>query len=283
MSEPSQKTRVMVVNDSFHAKELLANMVKSSSSLELAGTASDGMDAMEKIDRLRPNVILLDLEMPKMDGLTFIDKVMAVNPLPIIVCSSYSGGESEKGADVVFESLDAGAIDFIPINSSILKVGSYDNKQILDRIEQAAKAAPKTNGVNVANKQHERLIARNPQRSTASLKSSNGIIVIGSSTGGPQVLTKIFSELPSDLPVPLLVVQHMPQEFTRRFAAHLGQASSIEVSEAREGDKLVPGKAIVAQGGYHMIVNKSKKVTMVDSDKRKPCQARTAMKDSPRR
>src|SRR5205085_3350319 len=114
-------------------------MVKSSSSLELAGTASDGMDAMEKIDRLRPNVILLDLEMPKMDGLTFIDKVMALNPLPIIVCSSYSGGESEKGADVVFESLDAGAIDFIPINSSILKVGSYDNKQILDRIEQAAK------------------------------------------------------------------------------------------------------------------------------------------------
>src|SRR5437588_8078896 len=103
MSEPSQKTRVMVVNDSFHAKELLANMVKSSSSLELAGTASDGMDAMEKIDRLRPNVILLDLEMPKMDGLTFIDKVMAVNPLPIIVCSSYSGGESEKGADAVFE------------------------------------------------------------------------------------------------------------------------------------------------------------------------------------
>jgi len=264
MSNALEKIRVMVVNDSFYAKELLVSLVKSSSNLELAGTASDGKDAVEKIEKLRPDVVLLDLEMPNMDGLTFIDHVMSQSPLPIIVCSSYSGGDSERGADVIFESLDAGAVDFIPMNPSVFKIGSDDNKHFISRIEQAAKAEPKLSGHHKPRLQNK-VSVHEPQTSHT---ESNKVIIIGSSTGGPQVVTKIFAELPSDLSAPVLVVQHMPKEFTKQFAAHLAQVSGLEVTEAQEGEKLMPGKAIVAPGGYHMLVNKSKRVTMVSSQKR---------------
>lgn len=266
-----EKTRVMIVNDSFYAKGILGDLITSSPTMELAGAANDGQDALEKIERINPDVVLLDLEMPKMDGLTFIDQVMARSPVPIVICSSYAGGNSERGTEIIFDSLDAGAVDFIPLDRSAFSPGSKENQQILYRIEQAAKATPRAKSIytsvhgrnTVGNSSYNQTV-RHQHR----YREREKVVVIGASTGGPKVLTKIFSELPGDLPASVLVVQHMPKGFTKSLAKHLQLVSDFVVEEAHEGQKLVPGRAVVAPGGYHMVVTGSRQVTLDSSEKR---------------
>jgi two-component system chemotaxis response regulator CheB len=252
----------MVVNDSHTIREYLSDIVRSHDRFDLCGTGRDGEDALKKLPQARPDVILLDLEMPNLDGITFIDRVMASDrPIPIIVISSY-GDSSDARSNIIFECLDGGAVDFVSfpaLLSGWINDREKTRQDLISRIETAATANPDT-------------LAPAGKRNTASYgpcnSSGNKVIVIGSSTGGPKVVTDIFSKLPEDLPASVMVVQHMPASFTGAFARHLASVSKIVVSEAKDGDLLRPGTAYVAPGDFHMTVTQSGAIRLDKSPKR---------------
>lgn len=263
MVKTRDKIKVMVVNDSHMIRAYLCDIIGSQVNLELCGTARDGEDALRKLGHIDLDVILLDLEMPNLDGVTFIDKVMTGSkPIPIIVVSSY-GGSADDRNNIIFDCLDSGAIDFVSI-PSILN-GTQDSEAIrqdlLSRIETAARVdksafIPMKGKISVTyNKPHLQSLSKK-------------IIVIGSSTGGPRVLTDIFSKLPADLSASILVIQHLPSAFTFAFAQHLNSISKLRVKEATDGDTLENGCAYVAPGDYHMTVTRTGTIRLDKSPKR---------------
>lgn len=260
------KIQVMVVNDSLMMREYLRDIIKSHHKFELCGTARDGEDALKKLSQLNPNVILLDLEMPNMDGITFIERVMAGSkPIPIIVASGYGADVSKNDKNnIVFDCLDSGAVDFISIPTIVQNddIREKAKHELIARIELAANTDPST---------LVPLKINSPDAMSGNYKHPSGnkkVIVIGSSTGGPRVITDIFSKLPSDLSASILVVQHMPPSFTGAFAQHLDNISRIKIREASDGDLLEQGSAYVAPGDYHMLVTKSGTIKLDKSAKR---------------
>lgn len=262
MVQGSGKIKVIVVNDSHMIREYLCDIIRSYDKLELCGTARDGEDALRKLGQVDPDVILLDLEMPNLDGVTFIDRVMTGSkPIPIIVVSSY-GGNADDRNNIIFDCLDSGAIDFVSIPSIQNDTQGREaiRQNLLSRIETAAKV---DRGAFVP------LKSSIPTEYRPSSQSRNKkIIVIGSSTGGPRVLADIFSKLPTDLPASILVIQHLPSAFTSAFARHLNSISKLQVIEAKDGDLLENGRAYVAPGDYHMTVTQSETIRLDKSPKR---------------
>jgi two-component system chemotaxis response regulator CheB len=261
--QKNYKTKVMVVNDSHLIREYLCDIIRSHNGFELCGSARDGEDALRKLGQADPDVILLDLEMPNLDGITFIDRVMSGNrPVPIIVVSSYGDSRGDKG-NIVFECLDSGAIDFVSLQSDGgIADRERTSRDLIVRIKAASSAYPDA----LAPRKEKK---KSPANCTPSFHSnSKKVIVIGSSTGGPRVITDIFSKLPADLPASILIVQHMPSSFTSAFAQHVNSISKIRVKEAREGDRLERGFAYVAPGDYHMTVTKSETIHLDKSPKR---------------
>ena len=252
------RIKVMVVNDSGYMTELLSDLIISNPMLEVSDRARDGVEALRKLTKCRPDVILLDLEMPNMDGLTFLEKIMTTDPLPVIVVSSYS----QRGAQIVFDSLEYGAVDFLPIPQDepdkILNLKS----RLLSKIRIAARINPKP----LTQPSLQKRPSVKVQSGTGGISSKT--IIIGASTGGPRVLSHILSELPSDLPAGLLVVQHMPSSFTPHYADHLNKVCKIVVKEAREGDKIKDGTALLAPGDFHMLVKPSFNVRLSHGPKR---------------
>jgi two-component system chemotaxis response regulator CheB len=249
----------MIVNDSLHVRTLLSDLVKSSSKLKLVAVARDGADAINKLQASKPDVVLLDLEMPNMDGLTFIDKVMKQAPIPIVVCSSYG---TEHGTDMVFESLEAGAIDFIPLNNLTMTDATHKD-DILSKIEQAS------NAILTEQKTKQKTYHDyHSKKEGAKCRPSDKIVVIGSSTGGPRVLSMIFSELPSDLSASILVIQHISKGFTSSLSKHLDSISSLSVEEAEDGKPMCAGTALVAPSDYHMSVTNSHTIKLDNGPKR---------------
>src|SRR3989338_570773 len=252
------RIKVMVVNDSGYMTELLSDLIISNPMLEVSDRARDGVEALRKLTKCRPDVVLLDLEMPNMDGLTFLEKIMTTDPLPVIVVSSYS----QRCAQVVFDSLEYGAVDFLPIPQDepdkILNLKS----RLLSKIRLAARINPKPLTQSSLQKRPSVKV----QSGTGGISSKT--IIIGASTVGPRVLSHILSELPSDLPAGLLVVQHMPSSFTPHYADHLNKVCKIVVKEAREGDKIKDGTALLAPGDFHMLVKPSFNVRLSHGPKR---------------
>ena len=235
--------RILVVDDSSFMQKLIKDILNSDPELNVVGTASDGVDAIEKAARLHPDVITLDINMPRMDGLTALKHLMEQNPTPVIMLSSLT----REGANDTLKALDYGAVDYVLKPSGPVSLDAHKVKEeLINKIKAAGHARI------VKNRSTVPLLGK-----THSFKKK--IILIGASTGGPPAVENILIGLPKDIP-PILLVQHMPPVFTRSFANRLGNICKFKVKEAEEGDLIVGNSALVAPGGYHMTVGTDERV-----------------------
>jgi two-component system, chemotaxis family, protein-glutamate methylesterase/glutaminase len=244
--------KVLIVDDSAFMRNILGSMLTSDPGISIIGTARDGIEAIEKVALLKPDIVTMDVEMPKMDGLTALKIIMEKTPVPVIMVSSLT----DEGAQVTLDALDFGAVDFIPKNLSELSVNIVKIKEMLiEKIKHIAKRGLTRRPVKPIDREFIEARTRDlhltmPQRVTGERKTS--VIAIGTSTGGPKALQEIITLLPKDFPVPIVIAQHMPPNFTGPFAERLNQLSKLEVKEASEGDMLRPGLALLAPGRGHM-------------------------------
>ena len=252
--------KVMVVDDSAFMRKFLGEIIQQDSALQLVGTARHGLDALAKLESLKPDVLTLDVEMPVLNGLDTLKKIMAEKPLPVVMVSSFT----QKGSKMTIEALAAGAVDFIPKPSSGKGEHADEIKRLLPRkIKEAAKARlhaiPFPGAPRVAKKAGETFFPEEKQleekRSSAS-RAVNRIIAIGASTGGPRALEEVLRGLPADLPAAVFITQHMPPHFTRSLAERLDKTSLVKVKEASAGESIRNGEAYVAPGGYHLLAQK---------------------------
>jgi len=244
--------RVLVVEDSAFMRRIISDIIREHPEIEVIATARDGVDALEKIKKSKPDVVTMDLEMPRMDGMETLQKIMAKNPLPVIILSSHT----KIGSEVTLKSLDAGAVDIISkpaLSSSGTASESIEElKNVLpQKIKAAAMAQVK---LISAEKPGEGKAKNIPQVTKQVDEAARVIVAIGASTGGPKALEALFSRFPANLPATVLLSQHMPPGFTFSFAQRLDMLSPLRVKEAEEGDALLKGRALVAPGGYHLVI-----------------------------
>jgi two-component system, chemotaxis family, protein-glutamate methylesterase/glutaminase len=243
--------RVITVDDSAFARYAITRQLQSDPDIEVTDFARDGAEALEKIQMLKPDVVTLDVEMPRMDGITALERIMSVCPTPVVMLSSLTG----KGTEATIRALERGAVDFFLKPSLAIPAGGHEEaNDLIAKIKLAAKVnlSRLNGGFSV-----KESVPRRVDRQTGELISPNNIVVIGSSTGGPRALYQVIPLLPAQIPAAVLVIQHMPPNFTRTLAERLNQLSQIEVKEAAEGDVLKRGQALIAPGGYHTQINKN--------------------------
>ena len=237
--------RVLVVDDSAVVRKLVSDALKSDPEIEVVGTAIDPYAARDKIKQLNPDVITLDLEMPRMDGLTFLKILMEQRPLPVIIMSSLS----QRGSDFALEALRLGAFDVLAKPG-----GSYSFGDLGPQLISCIKA---TAGARLRRAPAAAAPAPTPiapaRRATASIGRPRNLILLGASTGGTEALREVLTRLPDGLPG-IAIVQHIPPVFSKSFADRLNQLCNFEVREAVDGDRLTPGLALVAPGGFHMMM-----------------------------
>jgi len=240
-----KKIKVLIVDDSAIVRKIFSEELSKFPDIEVAGTAPDPYVARDKIVKLNPDVITLDIEMPKMDGLTFLKKLMRYYPLPVIIVSSLT----PKGGKLTLEAMDIGAVEVIAKPGGSYTVGDMST-QLAEKIRAASwvKIAKKDPGNQPAS------VGSGPIRALS--KTSNKVIAIGASTGGTEALKNVLSRMPSNSPG-IVAVQHMPAKFTTAFADRLNDICQIRVKEARNNDSVNPGSALIAPGNYHMILRRS--------------------------
>ena len=242
------KIRVLVVDDSAVVRKVFSEELGREADIEVVGTAPDPYVARDKIVNLKPDVVTLDIEMPRMDGITFLRKLMKYFPLPVIIVSSLT----EAGGALAMEAMEIGAVEVICKPNAAYSVGDM-SVQLAEKIRAAAR-------VNVqAQRQHIPQGSRplSTASSTLSLaKTTNKIIAIGSSTGGTEALKEVLPLLPPNSPG-VMVVQHMPAHFTPKFAERLNDLCQIRVKEAEDGDSVLPGTCLLAPGNFHMVMRRS--------------------------
>ena len=239
------KTKVLIVDDSAVVRQVLLAELSKVNDIEVVGTAPDPYVARDKILALNPDVITLDIEMPRMDGITFLKKIMTHHPIPTIIVSSLT----PQGSSLALEALSIGAIDVICKPGAAYTVGDVANI-LIDQIRAASR---------IDMKKHAAL--RKGQLSGSAKKLSltrttNKIIAIGASTGGTVAIEEVLLSMPSNSPG-IVIVQHMPEKFTRSFAERLNELCDITVKEAENGDSIIPGTALIAPGNFHMVVKRS--------------------------
>lgn len=253
--------KVLIVDDSAFMRNALSSMLSSDKDIKIVGTARDGMEAIEKIATLKPDVVTMDVEMPRMDGITALKHIMQKNPVPVIMVSSLTS----EGAKVTLEALELGAVDFIPKNLSDLSINIVKIKEMLiDKIKQIGKR----DILKVLIKKQSTVKQPDSSKYVVSRAIGDrrvGIVTIGTSTGGPGALQQIIPYLPTDFPVPVVIAQHMPPNFTRPFSERLNQLSKITVKEAEEGEPLKPGFVFVAPGRGHMRLKRVRGIETVVS------------------
>lgn len=240
--------RVLIVDDSATAREVLSGVLKKDSEIEVIGTAPDAYIARDKIVSLKPDVICLDVEMPRMDGITFLKKIMKHMPTPVLMVSSLT----QKGAVVTLDALDAGAIDYVAKPHQNIYDGIDDiEKELISKVKMVASSNLK------ARISRRKKIATTPRESVGSslATTTNKIIAVGASTGGTVALTDLIQALPRDIPG-MVIVQHMPEGFTESFAQRLNEISEVEVSEATDGEIISKGRVLIAPGNYHMVIRR---------------------------
>jgi len=240
---------VLVVDDSALMRKVISDMLNEDPEIEVVGTARDGYDAIKKIMELKPDVVTLDLEMPRLDGLNTLGYIMSETPLPVIMLSSYT----REGAEATLKALDYGAFDFVPKPSGPI---SLDIRKVKEELIKKIKAAYKADlsRLKFLLPREGKRVKRVEKPAPTKVKIA---VAIGSSTGGPRALQEVIPKLPSDIKAGILIVQHMPPGFTKSLAERLDSLSSISVKEAVEGDLLKEGLALIAPGDYHMIVSRS--------------------------
>lgn len=249
------KIKVLIIDDSALIRALLTEIINQTNDLEVIGTARDPLIAREKIRALNPDVITLDIEMPRMDGIEFLEKLMRLHPLPVLMISTHT----EQGSAATLRALELGAVDFIakPKVDIQNKLETYANL-ITEKIRTAALANVRPlHGASLKKPaiKPQNLIQLGALELKSSAKKINleTLIVIGASTGGTEAIKEVLIDMPADSP-PILVVQHMPEGFTKSYAARLNSLCNIAVNEAIHGEPLRAGHAYLAPGGYHLSV-----------------------------
>jgi two-component system, chemotaxis family, protein-glutamate methylesterase/glutaminase len=241
-------TRVLVVDDSAVVRQILARELARDPALEVVGTAPDPYVARDLIVQRRPDVVTLDLEMPRMDGLTFLRRLMQHLPLPVIVVSSLT----PAGGALAMEALAAGAVDVMCKPGASFTVGDMAT-QLIDKVKAAAHARPRARPAAAG---PAGAGAPAPRPPTALTRTTHQVLAIGASTGGTVALEQILRAMPPDAPG-AVVTQHMPEQFTRFFADRLDQLTRVEVREAAEGDSVAPGVVLIAPGDRHLLLRRS--------------------------
>ncbi len=255
-----KQARVLIVDDSALMRQLLTGILGADPELTVVGAASDPIAARAKIAELKPDVITLDVEMPRMDGLTFLEELMRDRPLPVVMVSSLT----ERGCDVTLRALELGALDFVTKPKLDVARGTADiGRELVAKVKAAASArigrrasavvrvpSPTSANTPVAspNPPSGRHAAAAPVQSAVAFRTTQRFIAIGASTGGTEALREVLTALPADAP-PIVIVQHMPQMFTRQFAQRLDGLCRVQVREAKSGDALVQGQVLIAPGG----------------------------------
>lgn len=237
--------KVLVVDDSAVVREILSKELSKDPEIEVVGTAIDPYIARDKILKLKPDVLTLDIEMPRMDGITFLRKLMRYHPMPVIVVSSLT----PKGGQLAMEALNAGAVEVLCKPGAAYTVGDMA-VELIDKIKSAA-AVDMRRWTPMINSSDEPV-----QRLSGNIKTTNKVVAIGASTGGTQALQRVLSALPRTAPG-IVIVQHMPEHFTTSFANRLNELCAIEVKEAEDGDSVIPGRALIAPGNRHMLLRRS--------------------------
>ncbi len=239
------KIRVIVVDDSQVMRDLISQIVRTEPDMEVVATAQDPFDAREKIKALSPDVVLLDIEMPRMDGLTFLEKIMRLRPMPVVMVSTLT----VAGGTATLRALELGAVDFVTKPSSRVSNanagGFAADIAAKVRIAAASASAIAQRGLGPAP------VAKKPSVVSLGVTASNAVVAIGASTGGIEAITTVLRSLPPNMP-PILIVQHLPQPFTRLFAARLDTLCALKVKEAEQGDNLHPGHVYIAPGNQHL-------------------------------
>ncbi|HEY8491243.1 MAG TPA: chemotaxis response regulator protein-glutamate methylesterase [Dehalococcoidia bacterium] len=246
MNEPRQKIRVLVVDDSAFMRHTITRHLADEDCIEVVGTAKDGLDALAKVQELNPTVMTLDVEMPRLDGLATLQRLMVEHPMPVVMLSS----ATQEGAATTIRALELGAVDFVPKPSGSISLDLYKVKdQLVAAIRRASvsKVQP-----GPAARPQARRNGRGPRPAGTDLEK---VVVIGCSTGGPRALQQVIPALPADIPAAILIVQHMPAGFTHSLAERLNEQSEVQVKEAQAGDVLTPGVALLAPGDYHVTVD----------------------------
>jgi two-component system chemotaxis response regulator CheB len=247
-ADTAKATSVLVVDDSAFMRKLIAELVESTGAFKVIGTANDGVEALQKIRALKPDIVTLDIEMPRLNGLQTLEQIMAEMPRPVVMLSAAG---SDLGNEMTLRALERGALEFVRKPSGPVSIDLSSVRQQLLSALDAAKAM-NMGGVRqaatAASESTEEPAAKSPD-------SATHIVAIASSTGGPRALAEIIPRLPQNLGAAVVIVQHMPREFTRLLADRLGAMSELWVGEAIDGKTLRENRVYVAPGGYHMTVN----------------------------
>ena len=253
--------KVMVVDDSAVVRQVVAGLLSAAPGMQVVATVADPLLAIERLKLQWPDVIVLDVEMPRMDGITFLRKIMAERPTPVVICSTLT----EKGAKTTLEALAAGAVAIV--TKPRLGLKQFLNESADDLVATVRAAARANVRRLAAGPRAETAPASVPAKNTADVilppagtramtQTTERVVAIGTSTGGTQALEEVLTALPRVCPG-IVIVQHMPEKFTAAFAARLDSLCSIDVREARHNDRVVPGRALIAPGGRHMLLKRS--------------------------
>jgi two-component system chemotaxis response regulator CheB len=246
------KIKVLIVDDSALIRSVMREIISSQQDMEVVGVAPDPLVARELIKQTNPDVLTLDVEMPKMDGLDFLEKLMRLRPMPVVMVSSLT----ERGSEITLRALELGAVDFVTKPKMSIESGMREYTELIaDKIRAASKARVKPRQLAAPGAARPAdggalPLIRNP------LTSSEKLIIIGASTGGTEAIKDFLIQMPSDCPG-ILITQHMPEGFTRSFAKRLDSICKISVKEADSGERVLPGHAFIAPGHSHLMLARS--------------------------
>lgn len=260
------KVKVLIVDDSALVRQVMMEILNADPAIEVIGTAKDPLDARDKIKKLKPDVITLDVEMPKMDGITFLSNLMRLHPLPVIMVSTLT----ENGADTTFEALELGAIDFVAKPKLDVIKGLNDYAvEICEKVKSAAtvnvsKMSDRRAKKNIAAKELLKVdpklsadaVLAKRQAPKTKLKTTEKIIAIGASTGGTEAIKEVLIRMPANSPG-IVISQHIPASFSKPFAERMNKYSAMTVYEAIDGQQILPGHVYIAPGDHHLIVERS--------------------------
>ncbi|QLF94538.1 chemotaxis response regulator protein-glutamate methylesterase [Pseudomonas sp. ABC1] len=284
--------KVLVVDDSGFFRRRVTEILSSDPQIQVVGTASNGREAVERTQALKPDVITMDYEMPMMDGITAVRQIMQLCPTPVLMFSSLT----HEGARVTLDALDAGAVDYLPKNFEDISRNPDKVKQMLcEKVHTVSRSNRRYSGFSSSSsaapapRPATRPLAGSPigsarpqpaaptpapATSAAPKRKAYKLVAIGTSTGGPVALQRVLTQLPANFPAPIVLIQHMPAAFTKAFADRLDKLCRINVKEAEDGDLLRPGLALLAPGGKQMMIDGRGSVRILPGDERlnyKPC------------
>lgn len=247
MTRSGVAIRVVIVDDSALVRQLLTRMLEAAPDIHVVGTAADPLIARNKIKQLNPDVITLDVEMPRMDGLTFLSNLMRLRPMPVVMVSSLT----QHGAEVTLQALELGAVDFFPKpQTDLAAMFEQYAEEIQDKVRVAARSRVRTAALSDAGG------ARRASAPVRSFRGSHNVIAIGASTGGTEAIREVLMEFPADAP-PVVVAQHIPAAFSGPFAERVNGLAAMSVREAVDGERLLDGHVYVAPGGLHLRVERT--------------------------